>query len=306
MRQIRNLSEKWIEEFCECYNAKQPILFEAYINYYGEEYREEIIKKIDDVPYFFLLSDVAYLNSENIPNDDYAREFIKYFKHNKRVLDSMARRGATDSQILSKAIEQSMLKKYPRGSFEYYLHEEFISKPSSVSTHFDKDGTNPIIILPIYFISDRIIFHELNHVLTTPESEENLFPSEEVDELLNELASRDIHEIFKKLGGDKILPYELETGEIYGDKLFLMRDFYEKFKSLIKTCTIKKDIKILEEALGKENLRLYFALTKKLYHQKYITDVDLSRIKFLIWRMEEYYKTKKDCYKRIKLKIKEY
>ena len=31
-----------------------------------------------------------------------------------------------------------------------------------------------------------------------------------------------------------------------------MKEFYEKFKNLIKTCVRMSDIKVLEDALGKE------------------------------------------------------
>lgn len=300
MRLIRKQSEEWIKNFCNWYNASQNILFEAFIEYYGEDERKVLIKEIDNIPFLFLLSDVAYLNCKKIPNVYLARKLEQYFKHNKLVLNFLARKGAKDRRILNEAIKQSMLTRYPRGSFEYFLHEEFIIEPSAGTTHFDIDGTNPIIILPIYFINERIIFHEINHVLTTPKREGNLF-FEEIDEIINDLIAQDIVRIFKKLGG-KILPYELELGNEYDNNLFLMQEFYDKFKDLIKKCVRNDDLKLLENSLGKENLHLYFALVKRLYHKKYITDIDIDRIKFLINQMEKYYETRKSCYNRIRLR----
>jgi len=301
MRLIREQSKKWIEEFRKWYNTNQSILFESFIEYYGEEERDAIIKEIDDIPFLFLLSDVSYLNCKNVPDDYFAKKLISYFKHNNLVLNCMARRGASDSVILRESVKQSMLTKYSSFSFEYFLHEEFIMEPSVGTTHFDVDGTNPIVILPVYFVNDGIIFHEINHVLTTPKRKGNLFPNEEVDELLNELISQDILKIFNNLGG-KILPYELDLGNLYENNLFLMQEFYEKFKSLIKKCVRNDDLTLLKENLGDYNLSLYFALVKRLYHKKYITDIDLKRIKFLIWQMEEYSKTRKECYNRIRLR----
>ena len=232
MRKIKRLSEEWIKSFCAWYNQVQSILIEAFIKYYGEEEREKITKEINDIPFLFLLSDIVYLNCKNIRNAYLSKMLKLYFKNNKLVLDNLSRLGYKDSRILSEATRQSMLTKYSRGSFEYYLHEEFISEPSAGTTHFDIVGTNPIIILPIYFTNDKIIFHEINHVLTTPKREGALFP-EEIDELINELIIQDVLKIFRSLGG-RILPYELELGNEYEDNLFLIKDFYEKFKDLIK------------------------------------------------------------------------
>lgn len=304
MNVIERQSNEWIQNFCEWYNSKQNILFEAFIEYYGEEEREKLIKEIDDIPFLFLLSDVAYLNSKNIPNDHFAKRLELYFRHNRLFLNSLARKGVNKRKILHEAVKQSMLTKYSQESFEYYLHEKFILELSNATTHFDIDGTNPIIILPVYFITDRIIFHEINHVLTTPKREGSLFPSEEVDELINELISQDVLKIFRNLGG-RILPYKLDIKLEYEDNLFLMKDFYERFKDLIKKCVRNDNKKILEDNLGKENLRLYFALVKKLYHKKHITDNDLKRIRFLINQMHMYRQTKKTQYKRNRLRVVE-
>ena len=298
MQKIKRLSEEWIKSFCVWYNQVQSLLIEAFIKYYGEEEREKITKEIDDIPFLFLLSESSYLNSKT---NDYIAKMLKlYFKNNKLVLDTLSRMGYKDDRILSEATRQSMLTKYSRGSFEYYLHEEFILEPSAGTTHFDRDGTNPIVILPIYFVTDQIIFHEINHVLTTPKREGSLFPIE-IDEIINELIIQDVLKIFRSLGG-KILPYELELRNEYENNLFLMKDFYERFKDLIKKCVRNDDITILEDNLGKENLRLYFMLVKRLYHKKYITDIDLERIDFLINRMDRYYQTKKTCYNRVRLR----
>lgn len=300
MRLVKKQSEEWIKNFCNWYNANQMLIFEAFINYYGEEERDIIIQEIDNIEYIFALANDAYLNCQNIPENAFTKRLKLYFSNNKLVLDTLSRKGVGDTRIISVAANASMLAKYPRRSFEYHLHEDFVSKPNTAITYFDP-GESPIIVLPIYFVNERVIFHEINHVFTTPKEKENLFPSFEVDELLNELMSQDILKIFKKLGG-KILPYDLDIDMSYDDNTFLMREFYEKFKGLIKNCIKNKDLKILEDNLGKENLYIYFALVKKLFNKKYITDIDLERIKFLIYRMEQYNKTRKACYNRVRLR----
>lgn len=301
MQSIREQSKDWIKNFYNWYNKSQNILFEAFITYYGESERETIIEEIANVPFLFILSDVSYLNCKNIPKDYFPQKLVSYFKRNKLILNNMVRHRASDSTILNEAVKQSMITKYPRTSLEYYLHKDYIADPSAATTHFDIDGTNPIIILPIFFINDGIIFHELNHVLTTPKRIGKLFPSEEVDEIINELISQDVLKIFKELGGE-IFPYKLDLGNGYKEDLFFMISFYKKFKTLIKKCVRNSDLRVLENNLGKENLRLYFALVKKLCNTKYITDIDLKRINFLINQMEQYYKSKKECYNKIRLR----
>lgn len=122
MRKIKRLSEEWIKNFCKWYNQVQSILFEAFIEYYSEEERETLIKEIDNIPFLFLLSDISYINCQNMTNDYLAKMFKLYFKHNKLVIDTLSRVGYKDDRILGEATKQSMLTKYPRGSFEYYLH----------------------------------------------------------------------------------------------------------------------------------------------------------------------------------------
>lgn len=300
MRMIRKLSHEWLKNFENWLNCKYDIIKEAFIQYYGEEYRDEITSRINEIQYFFALSEAAYISTEKVPEEYLAKKLIRYFKHSKLVLDIMDRQHASSNQIISKAVRQNMLLNYSRSSLEYHL-VKILTMDSALGTiHFDSDGNNPIIILPIYFLNDKIIFHEISHVFTTPKDKENIYPNEEVDELLNDLTARDVYKIFKNLGGDKILPYELKIIKEYDQKLYLIQDFYERFKPLIKKCVRVGNIKILEDALGKETLDLYFKLVKKLYHQEKVKSIDINRLKFLIWQMDMYYKTRKESYQRVR------
>lgn len=300
MRMIRKLSQEWLKNFENWLNCKYDIIKEAFIQYYGEEYRDEINSRINEIQYFFALSEVAYISTEKVPEEYLAKKLIRYFKHSKLVLDIIDRQHASSNQIISKAVRQNMLLNYSRSSLEYHLVKILTIDSALGTIHFDSDGNNPIIILPIYFLNDQIIFHEISHVFTTPKDKENIYPNEEVDELLNDLTARDVYKIFKNLGGDKILPYELKIIKEYDQKLYLIQDFYKRFKALIKKCTQVGDIKILEDALGKETLDLYFKLVKKLYHQEKVKSIDINRLKFLIWQMDMYYKTRKEGYQRVR------
>ena len=104
MNVIERQSNEWIQSFCEWYNAKQNILFEAFIEFYGEEEREKLIKEIDDIPFLFLLSDVAYLSCKNIPNDYFAKRLELYFRHNRLFLNSLARKGVNKRKILHERV----------------------------------------------------------------------------------------------------------------------------------------------------------------------------------------------------------
>lgn len=299
MRLVKKQSVDWIEKFKKWYNTNENILLEAFGKCYNED-PNIIAKELDKVSYLFAFSYDAYLNSQDFSSNHFTKRLISYYIQNELVIDTLRRKGAKNQVINNMSVRQNSLRSFPRNSLTHYLHTSFLIDPIGLVS-FDYKGQNPIIVLPIYFVDDITIIHEVNHVLTTPKSKENLFKISEVEELLNELIAREVLEIFRNLGG-KIIPYNLKIDSIFDRKLVLMQEFYVKFKDLIKICIRNNDIIGLEESLGKTNIDLYFALVKKLYHQEYITTEDIKRIKFLINQMEKYYQTKNSKFNKVRLR----
>lgn len=297
MKKVKEQSKIWLESFLEEYKKQLPFIIEAFVTYYGEETRVEINEKIKRIEFLFLLSYTAYINAKKIPDDAFSRMLINYFKYMERVLKIKERQGHKDIEIVHKQIEMSALTNYLYGCDEYEALMDSVTNSFIGTTWFRDYKMPPILVLGIYFVNDDILFHEMNHVITTPTDEISLFPNAVVDELINELIAQDIVKIFHNLIGKTMLP-KLEMTKSYHNNFFLIREFYETFKDLIKESIKKKDRKILEENLGEKNLNTYFALVEKLFFTKVIFEEDLMSLKLLVNMMKIYYENKQKEYKR--------
>ena len=148
------------------------------------------------------------------------------------------------------------------------------------------------IFLPSYIWTDSSIIHEMNHQMTSDEllliefedgnnshisiSGLNMdgynFSDEEriIEELINEMATIEITEIFHAKGGNYIEEniYEPILGESdYRKNFYLVEKFYKYFKNVIKETRISGNKNLLFQTCGKEN---YYKLVK-LINQYYNT-----------------------------------
>lgn len=117
-----------------------------------------------------------------------------------------------------------------------------------------------LIYLPLLKVAEKEIIHELNHALTETFLTENIYFSKsgiEVDgeetiinELINERISFDICKIFKRRGGD-FSKIKLNTFmDFYTKNLYLIDEFYNKFKDIIKESYITINKNNLVQRIG--------------------------------------------------------
>lgn len=297
MKKVRKMSKIWIKEFEIKYKKSLPLLIEAYTLYYGEEKREVISDMLTNTPFLFLLSYIGYLNAPDIPKNDFTKVLISYFKYMNRTVSLMERLGMKKSAILNKEIELASIIPYLWKTTEQELLKYFITSEAMGFVIFTNNNEDPIITLPVYFVNESNLFHELNHLFITPSKEKNLFPNEVVEELINELMARDIRKIYQSLNG-KPITCDIKLEDAYSGSLYLIKDFYERFKELIKKSVKEQDFKILEDNLGKRNLHAYCNLVKKLYAKEKIDQNDLKMLMFLENLMIVFYTNKQKEYKR--------
>lgn len=271
------------------------ILIDSYAEFYGLEYRQYIENCFKDIQIQFLLSFNAHLNVKNLDlSNEITRLLISYFNLKERVIRHEARYGKSK---IAKLIQFSSLKPLKRSDEEYNILESFFDTPTMafISSNLGKVK----VYFPIYFVNNVIIIHEHTHIISTPDTESNnIFPYSEVDEIINQLVSVDVTQIFESKKGN-FVEEDFEILSVDDSKSFLMRDFYIKFIDLIKECLIKRDITILEDNLGKSYLDKYFLLVKKLYYHKEVSQNDMRKLQFLVLLMEENLKRKGKRVRRI-------
>lgn len=133
--------------------------------------------------------------------------------------------------------------------------------------------TYRFICLPILLVSEKILIHEINHALTTffltknmAKIGINVYDEEDViDELLNERVSREVYEIFKKRGGDFSKIKLVTFKDFYTKNLYLIDEFYNKFKDIIKETLITLNKNNLVERVGKKNYEELVKMVNKYY-----------------------------------------
>ncbi len=271
------------------------ILIDSYAEFYGLEYRQYIENCFKDIQIEFILNFNSPLNVKNIVlNNKNTRLLLSYFNLRERIICRERRLGKGG---IAKLIQFSSLKLIKPHNNGYTLLKEFLDVPTMAFVHGIRDKAK--MYLPIYFVNNIIIIHEFSHTISTPDTESNnIFPYSEVDEIINQLVSIDVTQIFESKKGN-FVEEDFEILSVDDAKSFLMRDFYIKFIDLIKECLIKRDITILEDNLGKSYLDKYFLLVKKLYYHKEVSQNDMRKLQFLVLLMEENLKRKGKRVRRI-------
>jgi len=291
MRKVKEFCNQWIEKFIDNYHLNLPILMDSFAEFYGEEHRDWINGIISKVDLKFLINDIAYLNALNKDKSDPVNQmFQSYFTLLYRIIRYKEKRKESGIKARINYCALEPPKSLRGGGYTYRNYKSFFEVPTAAVMYYNEQTNREEVVLSVYYVDNSTIIHELNHTISTPEEgEANIFPYDEIDELINELVALDITTIFEKKKGS-FVSTKMKINKEYEHKFFLIRDFYTKFKELIKVCLVTRNIQVLEEGLGKKTLDTYFALVKKLYYKKNIQDNDRKKLQFLVLMMEEHLK----------------
>lgn len=289
-----------INAFYKLYNENLPILIESFVEYYGEEHRGHI----ESVIYFLNIHFwVDYLSIFSVigefSEDLYGKiEIIK--KYEFFIQSEIARTKFSKSQ---RKDAEAILRFLGKNNNMYPIRivKMMIKNEWEAVAFFNPETMCPEIMLPIFLCTEKAVFHEINHLVGGSHIWVKIgekypyieaFNSETVRELINDIASLEILEIFKRRGG--ILCEEVfETENGYEHKHFLVKDFYNTFKDLIKEVLITGNTNLFKK-LGLNNIKRFEKLINSLYNKHRLTNCDKEKLKLLIQKMKLNMEKEKD------------
>lgn len=245
-------------------NDNKSKLIEAFVIYYGEEYRSFITDKFNEMKFCWGISDF----------------FKKTFNERyKKIVESKPLQLLNQFERLKSLcnIDYNNILGYSDDVLKEYheLIEKVIKTNSKITAYNGTFLYNEEIVKFIYFdmflSGDEEIIHEINHYITNnimatlnvddknylvSTSGVSSFGNEKVlfEELLNERSSMDIVKIFKSLGGNLTWNKELrfKSSNKYKRFLPLIESFYIKYKDILKEVRISENTNLLYNYVDKD------------------------------------------------------
>lgn len=296
MSKYEKLIAKYDELIKETLNSNKRILIESFVDYYGEEYRNIIEKRYNEITFVYYVDwrTIDLVVDEFIPqveNPDKYVEFInlsnsretkrskfkKIFGTKKKNLpDNLV--GSTNSSIFN---------------IDYIRNNlfEIFSSPLPVSFNSGSiERMHRIVSFQILSLSEDSIIHEINHAITRDNIAyvmEGYKPIDAIhvtglsidghnqinvdritEELINDKSSKEITGIFKQKGGDlSSFCKSIPLVKFYPLNFYLIEEFYNEFKKYIKIARISNNKNELVKRIGKENYENYVNLVNSLFSE---------------------------------------
>lgn len=312
MANFTQLKQEYASIIVAVLEQNKDILIESFVEYYGEEFRARIVSRYNQIVFSFCYAPkiTDFMIKENpslfANKDDFTKVLLDFHKAYQKsdILDNIV--WMSDDNVLSIPIIRDILTEY--------LNDEY---PECCHYGFAADSKR-LVSLPILLLSDVDVIHEINHALTRDIiaylvkdgyitnyvskvglSVDFIKPSDEQlgEELMNELASREITKIFHRRGGDfSKICLNLPLHDVYADNLYLASSIYGKFKDSLKVSRISDNKNAFVNQVGNSNYRAYVDLVNRYF----ITKTSVANEKYeesrrerdaLISEMEKYAST---------------
>ena len=260
---------EYADAFFSSFEKNKPILIDAFVKYYGEEYRDKITSKINNCFVNLFVSDYMLQNSkvflDNISDKD-LHDFIKNYKNHSNFV-----------KIVGDIEKES--KEYKKNKERYILLNPSTTGFEHPYINQNKETNGKVFIsLTSYLNSDVALIHELSHSIRN----EVLAISDDYDvsrngietpsdtgihleEAINQMCSLEVEEIFHNLGG-QISPKSMPNFNNSYEQYFpYVRYFYEKYKPLLKKAVITDNLNIFYQRIDKEKFEQFKALIKEQF-----------------------------------------
>lgn len=293
MKKYDKIRETYNQLVIKTLNQNKQILIDSFAEYYGEEHRELITRKYNEITFVYfadwysleLLTHKMSKQKSNKLEYQTLKEFLKCHQKKSSIFYTIFKRkqpsifpdeliGTTNYSVLS----QEKVRRFINGyRTDFYLY----------SVNIGVNPTNRIVAFPIFSLTEEAIIHEINHALTknhlaeindngkhigwiekTGISAAIKGKSDDIylEELLNDKTSVEIAEIFKRRGGDlTALCLGDYTKYSYPYNFYLIDDFYEMFKEHIKRARILEAKSELTVRIGEENYQKFANLVQYRY-----------------------------------------
>lgn len=299
MTKYELLKEKFDKLTKKILEDNKQILIDSFVEYYGEEYRNIIEKRYNEITFvyyidweytiFAIKEFISHQEDKTKYQDFY--DFYECYEQELKLSENKLNQedklpdnfiGTTNSTILL--------------NNEINMHLHFVLKnPESRNFHRgDINHMDRIISFPLLILSEKSIIHEINHTITRDDiayiekEENNRIDIEKIgleingseghkkerliEELNNDKASYEITEIFKRKGGNlSSICFNIPFDSAYRHNFYLINDFYHSFKKYIKAARISENKNTLIRRIGKDN---YNELIE-LINTYYTTDINL-------------------------------
>lgn len=313
MTEYEKIKKKYDEIIRQTLEQNKQILIESFVEYYGEEHRKLIEKRYNEITFVYYIYwpgiDYAinnFITHLNNPND--YQEFITLSNSRKKsVVSRFLKRFKMSNDLPDNYVGSTSPSVIKDNSIKEALAQIFKNANASSFTYGDVHHTDRIVCFQILLFNETTIIHEINHCLTREDlayvtennqrestihkvgvnlvnaDRKNSSPNIIIEELLNEKSSQEIAQIFKRRGGS-LLPFCKNipiVSYMYEKNLYLIEEFYNKFKEYIKSARITENTNALVERVGKENYEKFVELITSSYSED-VSNINQIKQKVLL------------------------
>ncbi len=281
--ELKNYVGNYFENF-------KSIATEEIVNYYGEQYRDQIVSRINNTSFAFYINYSRKLKTKKdlLFISEYYKLIKKYMEKN-----NMSKEIYNSTGIIFPMAKILIDDNTP--DFSYCYNQ-------------DKKSVDKVIYIPLFFTNDEGIIHEMIHsCMSNPllligdkngrvvkcKNGINVLKHEGENLLEECLTQMDAHEIAKRLKAknvsfiNKYYPHN-ELICFYNQFIPYVSNFYDEFKEEIIDARLTLNIRGFIDSIGKDNYIRYIDLIKDFLYNynntekgyyKYFLDSELDKMK---------------------------
>lgn len=272
--EVDKIKKEYAKKITDRITTYKDLILESFIEFYGEEYRNVIITRFNDISFLYYINDITIFYIVDSLKQGYNDKFknimfaIPYIIHliennfykQEITSDNFYKLGI--NKIVGSSDKKLLLdKELLKYSIAIALREKS-EDPYEVNIPVNK-GFKRIIALPVFSVDDKSLFHEINHAISSEtvlkngktkvkcgfdyeDGEKNYY-----NEILNDIIAIEIYNIFKQKCTDNVLEDNIMNEVLfytYAAHHYLIKDFYEKNKEMIKSSYIDSNAPQLEKS----------------------------------------------------------
>ena len=271
--EVDKIKKEYEKKITDRITTYKDLILESFVEFYGEEYRNVITTRFNDISFLYYINDITIFYIVDSLKQGYSDKFkniifaIPYIVH-------LIKNNFYKQEITPDSFYELGINKIVGSSDEKLLLDKELLKYSIATALREKNecpyevnlpinnGIKWIIALPIFSVDDKSLFHEINHAISSEivtkngeitvkcgldyENEEKKY----YNEILNDIISLEIYNIFKQKCEDNILEDNIMNEvlfDTYIDYHCLINEFYEKNKMRIKSFFIDFNAPQLEQ-----------------------------------------------------------
>ena len=259
--EVDKIKEEYSKKISDRITTYKDLVLESFVEFYGEDYRDIITTRFNDISFIYYINDITIFYIVDSLKKGYNDKFknimfaIPYIVH-------LIKNNFYKQEITPDNFYELGMNKIVGVSDEILLSDKELLMYSIATALREKNegpyevnfpinnGFKRIIALPIFSVDDESLFHEINHAISSEivtkngqitvkcgldyENEEKKY----YNEILNDIISLEVYNIFKQKCGDNILEDNIMDEvlfDTYTDYHHLITEFYEKNKMIIKS-----------------------------------------------------------------------